>query len=46
MVQWNAPSGQVNDPVTFYAAGNEANGDSSSYVCIIPLFFHRLRLLT
>ncbi|MCF6149122.1 MAG: hypothetical protein E3K37_10740 [Candidatus Kuenenia sp.] len=30
-VQWNAPSGQVADPVTFYAAGNEANGDSSSF---------------
>jgi len=30
-VQWNAPSGKVTDPVTFYAAGNEANGDSSGF---------------
>lgn len=26
-VQWTAPSSGVTDPVTFYAAGNEANGD-------------------
>ncbi|WP_347274678.1 choice-of-anchor V domain-containing protein [Candidatus Kuenenia sp.] len=30
-VQWNAPSWQVTEPITFYAAGNEANGDSSSF---------------
>lgn len=30
-VQWNTPSEQVTDPVTFYATGNEANGDSSSF---------------
>jgi len=26
-VQWTAPTSEVQDPVTFYAAGNEANGD-------------------
>lgn len=26
-VQWTAPSSGATDPVTFYAAGNEANGD-------------------
>ncbi len=29
-VQWTAPSSGVTDPVTFYAAGNEANGDSTN----------------
>ncbi|MDR4507907.1 MAG: carboxypeptidase regulatory-like domain-containing protein [Candidatus Brocadiaceae bacterium] len=28
-VEWTAPSIQVRDPVTFYAAGNEANGDGT-----------------
>lgn len=28
-VQWTAPTSEVQDPVTFYAAGNEANGDGS-----------------
>ncbi len=28
-VQWTAPAAKVSDPVTFYAAGNEANGNSS-----------------
>lgn len=27
-VQWIAPAGEVPDPVTFYAAGNEANGNN------------------
>lgn len=26
-VKWTAPSSEVQDPVTFYAAGNEADGD-------------------
>ncbi len=29
IVQWTAPIAKVSDPVTFYAAGNEANGNSS-----------------
>ena len=29
-VQWTAPTTNVSDPVTFYAVGNEANGDSAS----------------
>jgi hypothetical protein len=29
-VQWTAPSSGATDPVTFYAAGNEANGDSTN----------------
>ena len=29
-VQWSAPSEKVSDPITFYAAGNEANGDGTS----------------
>ncbi len=29
-VQWTAPSGNVSDSITFYAAGNEANGDGTS----------------
>ncbi len=29
-VQWTAPSGNVSDTITFYAAGNEANGDGTS----------------
>lgn len=29
-VQWTAPVAKVSSPVTFYAAGNEANGDSTS----------------
>lgn len=29
-VQWTAPASAVQDPVTFYAAGNEANGDSTN----------------
>lgn len=28
-VQWTAPIIKVSDPITFYAAGNEANGNSS-----------------
>lgn len=28
-VQWTAPDSEVQGPVTFYAAGNEANGDST-----------------
>ena len=27
--KWTAPSSEVQNPVTFYAAGNEANGDGS-----------------
>lgn len=29
-VQWSAPSENVSGPITFYAAGNEANGNSLS----------------
>ena len=29
-VQWTAPTSAVQDPVTFYAAGNEANGDGTN----------------
>jgi len=29
-VQWSAPSENVSGPITFYAAGNEANGDGTS----------------
>ena len=29
-VQWSAPSESVSGPITFYAAGNEANGNSLS----------------
>lgn len=29
-IQWTAPSERLSDPVTFYAAGNEANGDGTS----------------
>ena len=29
-VQWTAPTVKVSDPITFYAAGNEANGDSAN----------------
>ena len=29
-IQWSAPSENVSAPITFYAAGNEANGNSSS----------------
>ena len=29
-VQWTAPTANVSDTITFYAAGNEANGNSSS----------------
>src|SRR3990172_7580854 len=29
-VQWSAPSENVPGPITFYAAGNEANGNSAS----------------
>jgi len=28
-VYWTAPTSEVQNPVTFYAAGNEANGDST-----------------
>ncbi len=28
-VQWTAPDSEVQGPVTFYAAGNEANGDNT-----------------
>lgn len=28
-IQWTAPSSTVRNPVTFYAAGNEANGDGT-----------------
>lgn len=28
-VQWTAPTSDVSGPITFYAAGNEANGNSS-----------------
>lgn len=28
-VRWTAPTSEVQGPVTFYAAGNEANGDST-----------------
>src|SRR3990167_4530757 len=28
-VYWTAPSSEVQNPVTFYAAGNEANGDAT-----------------
>lgn len=27
-LKWKAPNSALNDPITFYAAGNEANGDS------------------
>ncbi len=30
IVQWTAPTTNVSDPVTFYAVGNEANGNSAS----------------
>lgn len=29
-IQWTAPAEKLSDPVTFYAAGNEANGDGTS----------------
>ncbi|HHT9121735.1 MAG TPA: choice-of-anchor V domain-containing protein [Candidatus Wunengus sp. YC63] len=29
-VQWTAPVEKLSDPITFYAAGNEANGDGTS----------------
>jgi len=29
-IQWSAPSENVSGPITFYAAGNEANGDGTS----------------
>ena len=29
-VQWTAPTSEVQNPVTFYAAGNEANGDGTN----------------
>lgn len=29
-VQWTAPASAVQDPVTFYAAGNEANGNTTN----------------
>ncbi|MDO8142682.1 MAG: choice-of-anchor V domain-containing protein [Candidatus Brocadiales bacterium] len=29
-VQWTAPASDVQNPVTFYAAGNEANGDGTN----------------
>src|SRR3972149_8974585 len=29
-IQWSAPSENVSGPITFYAAGNEANGNSAS----------------
>ena len=29
-IQWSAPSEDVSGPITFYAAGNEANGDGTS----------------
>jgi hypothetical protein len=29
-VQWTAPTASVSGPITFYAAGNEANGNSAS----------------
>ena len=29
-VQWTAPTSEVQNPVTFYVAGNEANGDSTN----------------
>ncbi|MBM2834368.1 MAG: Branched-chain amino acid transporter, amino acid-binding protein [Candidatus Brocadiaceae bacterium] len=29
-VQWTSPTSEVQNPVTFYAAGNEANGDSTN----------------
>src|SRR3990170_475652 len=29
-IQWTAPTSGVTSPVTFYAAGNEANGDSTN----------------
>ena len=28
-VQWTAPTSEVQNPITFYAAGNEANGDAT-----------------
>src|SRR3972149_4547939 len=28
-VQWNTPSSEVNDPVTIYASGNEADGNTA-----------------
>ena len=30
IVQWTAPTTSVSDPITFYAVGNEANGNSAS----------------
>ena len=29
-IQWTAPVEKLSDPITFYAAGNEANGDGTS----------------
>ena len=29
-VQWTAPTTSISDPITFYAAGNDANGNSAS----------------
>jgi len=29
-VQWTAPTTSISDPITFYAAGNEANGNNAS----------------
>ena len=50
-MDWTAPASEVQNPVTFYAAGNEANGDGTNqgdyiYTTTVQVNYYRPTVTT